>query len=123
MATKGVMDHGRQPMDVIIREKYMSNFHLYLSSSDTEIDCITIKESIITGAIPLISTYGIFKEREGLHFDLGDGSPMAYGNIALKILEIMKDPTLDIFRENLKKSNTIISWNDISARWLQQLPC
>ena len=123
LASKGVMDHGRQPIEVIAREKHMSNFHLYLSNSDSEIDCISIKESIISGAIPLISTYGIFKEREGLHFDLGDGSPMTYGNIALKILEIMKDPTLDIFRENLKKSNTIVSWKDISARWLQQLPC
>ena len=120
LASKGVMDHGRQPAHVIAREKYMSNFHLYLSNAESEIDCISVKESILAGAIPLISTFGIFKEREGLHFDLGDASPVTYGNIALKILEVMKDPTLDIFRENLKKSNTIIPWINISAKWLQE---
>jgi len=120
LASMGVMDHGRQPMDVIIREKYMSNFHLYLSRDESEIDCITIKESIVAGAIPLISTFGIFKEREGLHFDLRDSSPNAYANIAANILEVMKDPTLDVYRETLKKSRTIESWVNISAKWLER---
>ena len=117
LALKGVMDHGRQPVDVIAREKYLSNFHLYLSNSP-EIDCITIRESLITGAIPLITNSGVFKDREGIHFDLGDESPNTFANIALKIVELMRDPSLDAFRETLKKSSTIISWTDIAARWL-----
>ena len=28
LAQPGVMDHDRQPMDMIIREKYLSTFHL-----------------------------------------------------------------------------------------------
>jgi len=120
LASKGVMDHGRQPMNIIAREKYLSNFHIYLSNSEAEIDCITVKESLVTGAIPLISNFGVFMDREGIKFDLGDMSPNTFANIALKIIEIMRDPKLDVFRETLKKSNTIISWIDISAKWLQE---
>ena len=120
LASKGVMDHGRQPMEIIIREKYMSNFHMYLSNSEAEVDCTTIKESLLTGAIPLITTFGIFKDREGIKFNLGDISPNAFANVALKIVEIMKDTKLDVYRETLKKSTTIISWIDIAAKWIQE---
>ena len=120
LASKGVMDHGRQPLDIIVREKYMSNFHIYLSSSEAEIDCITVKESLVTGAIPIISNEGVFKDREGIKFDLGDMSKEAFAKIALKLIEIMRDPKLDVFRETLKKSSTIISWIDIAAKWIQE---
>ena len=120
LASKGVMDHGRQPLEIIARDKYMSNFHLYLSNSEAEIDCITIKESLLTGAIPIISNFGIFKDREGIKFDLGDMSKEVFAKIALKIVEIMRDPKLDVFRDTLKKSNTIISWIDIAAMWIQE---
>ena len=130
LASKGVMDHGRQPVDVIVREKYMSSFHLYLSNAEAEIDCITVKESLVTGAIPILSTAGVFREREGIKFDLGDSSPTVYINIALKIIELMKGQgtgqvqgtgqSLDVFRDTLKKSSTIISWIDISAKWIQE---
>ena len=120
LASKGVMDHGRQPVDIIVREKYLSSFHLYLTNSESEIDCITVKESLLTGAIPLISTFGVFLTREGIKFNLGDMSQNTLANIALKIVELMRDPNLDAYRETLKKSSTIISWIDIAAKWLQE---
>jgi glycosyltransferase involved in cell wall biosynthesis len=120
LGSKGVMDHGRQPVEIIAREKYLSNFHIYLSNSEAEIDCITVKESLVTGAIPIISNFGVFKDREGIKFDLGDMSKEVFAKIALKIVEIMRDPKLDQFRETLKKSSTIISWIDIAAKWIQE---
>jgi hypothetical protein len=120
LAKPGVMDHGRQPMDIIIREKYMSNFHLYLTNSDSEIDCISVKESCITGAIPLLANYGVFKERDGIHYELKDTDPMSYVKIGIEILKIMKDPSIDTFRQKLKGSKNIIRWIDIAAKWLQE---
>jgi glycosyltransferase involved in cell wall biosynthesis len=120
LSSPGVMDHGRQPMDIIIREKHMSNFHLYLTNSDSEIDCITIRESYITGAIPILANHGVFKERDGIHFDLIEDNPMSYVRIALEILKIMKDPNIDTFRQQLKGSKTIIKWIDVAAKWLQE---
>lgn len=122
LASKGVMDHGRQPIDVIVREKYLSSFHLYITNAESEIDCITLKESLVTGAIPLISTFGVFKEREGIKFDLGDMSANTCATIAMKIVELMRDSkdSLDIFRDTLKKSRTIIPWVDIASKWIQE---
>lgn len=120
LASKGVMDHGRQPLDVIVRDKYLSSFHLYLTNSEAEIDCITVKESLVTGTIPLISTFGVFGNREGIKFELGDMSQNVCGNIALKIITLMRDPKLDVYRDTLKKSSSIISWIDIAAKWIQE---
>jgi glycosyltransferase involved in cell wall biosynthesis len=114
----GVMDHGRQPLDLICREKYLSNFHLYISETNTEIDCISIKESLLCGTIPLISNHGIFKERDGIHIDVQKESQITYTQAALKIIEIMRDPGLDIFRQTLKGSKSIISWEAIAKQWL-----
>jgi len=120
LASPGVMDHGRQPLEIIAREKHFSNFHIYLTNSDSEIDCISVRESCVTGAIPLISNHGIFKERSGIHFELNEKNPMSYVEIALKIIELMKSSNLDLLRDTLKVSPTIISWEDISAKWIQE---
>jgi len=119
LARPGVMDHGRQPVEIIAREKYMSNFHLYLTRCD-ESDCITIRESCITGAIPILANYGVFKERDGIHFELKDTNPVSYVTIALEILKIMKDPGIDTFRQQLKGSKNLIRWIDVAAKWLQE---
>jgi len=119
LAKPGVMDHGRQPLEIIVREKYMSNFHLYTTNS-SEIDCISVKESLVAGAIPLISNTSIFKERDGIHFDIDDSNPMSYANVALKALEMMKGP-LDSLRQNLRESKTLESWEDVAIKWLDLL--
>ena len=118
LARPGVMDHGRQPMDMIIREKYLSSFHLYITNSDSEIDCITVRESCVTGAIPILSNHGIFKERDGIHFELNESNPMSYANIALELVKLMKDPTIDTFRKGLKESKNLITWSEVAAKWL-----
>jgi hypothetical protein len=114
----GVMDHGRQSMNLIIREKYMSSFHLYITNTPDEIDCISIRESLVTGCIPLISNFGVFKSREGIHFELKDEIE-CYQNIGAKILEILEqNDKLDMYRDKIKKSPLIISWDNIAKKWL-----
>jgi hypothetical protein len=117
LASPGVMDHGRQSVDIIIREKYMSNFHLYLTNTP-EIDCISIKESLVAGAIPIISSNSVFKDRDGIHIDI-DNTNISYTQAGLKILELMKTPDLDALRKNLRESMTLITWHDIAMMWLE----
>ena len=81
MGQPGVMDHGRRPMDEIIKEKWKSSFHLYITDCEGEIDCISIRESLCTGCIPLISKSGVFDKRDGLHFNL-DKTQQRYQNIS-----------------------------------------
>jgi len=117
----GVMDHGRQPMEMIIREKYMSNFHLYITNTTGEIDCISIRESLVTGCIPLLSNFGVFKERDGIHFDLKDDDK-TYGLIAVKIIQLLKKyDEMNEEREKLKLSSTLVSWEDVSKKWLEYM--
>jgi hypothetical protein len=116
----GIMDHGRQPMNIIIDEKYKSTFHIYINDSISEIDCISIRESLVTGCIPLISTFGVFKERHGLQFNITNKTEEIYKNIALDIVNKMKDINfINDARIALQNSNTIISWEIISNEWLK----
>jgi hypothetical protein len=115
----GVMEHGRQSMDMIIREKYLSTFHLYLSTCDAEIDCISIKESLVAGCIPLISKFGVFAERHGLQFNCDHTNTKLGKIIADEIINKMNDNQfVNDARQQLQKSNTIIDWYDIATQWL-----
>jgi glycosyltransferase involved in cell wall biosynthesis len=120
LSQPGVMDHGRQPLDLIVREKQLSSFHLYLSKSEQEIDCISIRESLVTGCIPILSTFGVFKDREGVHLEVIDKDVKSYQNAAVKILQMMEQQDKLIgYREKIKTSPLIISWENIAKKWLE----
>jgi len=119
LAQPGVMDHGRQPMEIIAREKHLSSFQLYTTNTPIEIDCISIRESLATGCIPIISNFGVFKDREGVHIDVEEGNLKSYQAIALKTLQIMHNGhKLVEYRERIKKSPLLIEWKEIAERWL-----
>jgi glycosyltransferase involved in cell wall biosynthesis len=119
LSQPGVMDHGRQPMDIIIREKYLSSFHLYLSDTEAEIDCISIRESLITGCIPIISKLKVFGERHGIQYIWEPTNKNLGKMIGEDLVTKMYDTkSLDNAREQLKNSNTIISWTDVAQKWL-----
>jgi hypothetical protein len=118
------MDHGRQPMEMIIREKYLSSFHLYLTDTIAEIDCISIRESLATGAIPLISNFGVFKDRAGIHYDIDRKNPDTYRRAAFNLISLIEDTEkLDKIRETNKKSDLLINWTDVSKKWLDICKC
>jgi hypothetical protein len=116
------MDHGRQPMEMIIREKYLSTFHIYLNNSIAEIDCISIKESLITGCIPIISNFGVFKERHGIQYNWEPNNDELCSLIAKDIITKMNDFNLiNNIRNMLMQSSTIIDWYNVSKLWLNKL--
>ena len=116
LAQPGVMDHGRQPIEMIIREKYLSTFHFYISNTEAEIDCISIRESLVAGCIPLISNFGVFKERQGLHFEFDTEKNIKMA--AINIIQLLKNPSkVDEFREKIKSDPTIVDWETIALEW------
>jgi hypothetical protein len=122
LAQPGVMDHGRQPVNIISREKHLSSFQLYVTNTPIEIDCISIRESLATGCIPIISNFGVFQDREGIHFDLDDKDLKSFQSVAIKVLQLLRqqDKLVD-YRENIKKSPLLIDWKDTSEKWLDEL--
>jgi hypothetical protein len=115
MGQPGIMDHGRQPVEVIAREKQKSTFHLYVTDCVGETDCISIRESLVAGCIPLISNSGVFKNRDGLHFSLDNKTPQGYQTIGNGIVNVMKKPDfLELCRKQFKQSKTICSWETVA---------
>ena len=116
----GVIDHGRQSIEMIVREKYMSSFQLYVTNTIAEIDCISIRESLVSGCIPLLSNFGVFMEREGIHFNLVDNDTESMKEIAINIIKIMNDnDKVNILRNVFKKSNTIVDWSNVANKILE----
>ena len=120
LSSKGVMDHGRQPADMIAREKHMSTFHFYITNTEKEIDCISIKESVIAGCIPLLSNFGVFKERLGVHFDINNDTD--YKISAIKIIDLLKHPEkVEALKKSFEECKDISSWTKTSAKWIDVL--
>ena len=120
LSSPGVMDHGRQSMEMVIREKYLSTYHLYITHTRAETDCISIRESLVTGCIPLLSNFGVFAERDGIHYDVLDQNSNII--IAINLIQLLRNPQeVNNYREQFKLSKTIIGWEDISKTWLNYL--
>jgi len=118
MGQPGVMDHGRRPMNEIIAEKWKSSFHLYITDVVSEIDCISIRESLVTGCIPLISKSNVFEKRDGLHFDLTK-TPENYQSIAQGICNLLTKPEfIEMCRKRFKNSDTIVDWKSVAKKWV-----
>lgn len=120
--TQNVCDHGRQPLNVVAWEKHRSTFHLYLSDAPAEIDCISVRESLAAGCIPILLNVGVFKERDGLKLDGSLTDPMASMKMALEIIKLMHDSSaVDAMRAKLQQSRTIVSWKDVASAWLEAM--
>ena len=118
----GVMDHGRQPVHIVNREKHMSTFQLYYTDCVDEVDCISIRESLVAGCIPLISNAGVFMYRDGLQMRWLPDTPEANTQIGESIVGMMNNvPVLDRLREKYKESQTIVSWEQVAKEWLKYM--
>lgn len=115
----GVYEHGRVDLKEIAKEKLKSGFHLYVSNSETEIDCISVRESLLCGSIPVLGNDYVFRERDGIHITGSTTDSTTYKKAASVIIGSIKrgNEYLDKKREELKKSKTIVSWEDVSKKW------
>jgi hypothetical protein len=121
MGQPGVMDHGRKPLETIIEEKYTSSFHIYITNCEAEIDCISIRESLITGCIPIIYDTGVFKERDGIKYsnELNEENCKI---IAEDIVFKMRNQEIIKKCSNaIKTSKTICDWESVAITWLKYI--
>jgi len=125
--TKGVYDHGRVSIDEIIKEKQQSSFHIYLTDSILEIDCISIRESALLGCIPLITPEGVFKERQGMFYKIDRSKSNEirdYEDVANKISNLVNDDASVKKCRQMIKSKVIESepsWKEIADAWLENI--
>ena len=117
LSQAGVVDHGRQNMSEIIKEKHKSTFHLYYSKTAAETDCISIRESNCAGCIPIISQYNVFKERHGIQLPGDPTNQEDNRKVAAYILELLKKPD-DIKNICDDITGKEKSWSDVSKEWV-----
>jgi hypothetical protein len=116
----GVKEHGRVSLEKIAEEKAKSAIHLYVSNSSTEIDCISVRESLLCGSVPVLGNDYVFKERDGLHVKGSTNSDTTYKRAGSVVINLMKDQAeLVTVRDKLRKSDTIISWDEVAKEWLK----
>jgi hypothetical protein len=117
MDQPGVVDHGRVGIDDVVAEKHRSSLHIYFTSSLAEIDCISIRESLVAGCIPVLSAKNLFVERHGLHITLDPDDRRSYTLLAKEILALANRPDLDTLREKIRQSDTIVTWEQVADAW------
>ena len=116
----GVKEYGRVPLKQIAEEKAKSAIQLYVSNCATEIDCISVRESLLCGSVPVIGNDYVFKERDGVHVMGSTKEPSTYKRAATTVIRLLKDPAaLEKKRQDLKKSKTIITWQTMAEEWLK----
>lgn len=120
-ASAGVTDHGRVDIDTILKARQDAAFHLYFTNNLGETDCISTKESVAIGCIPIISDQNVFKERAGYHIPFnGQNEQQIYLNAVPKILELLKmeDDHLELLRQQYKQEERLNNWEEIASEWL-----
>lgn len=117
----GVTDHGRCSVDIIRDAKSKSGFHLYFSKTFAETDCISIKESFASGCIPVLSTYGVFRERNGIHVKGDPSTKEAQENMAKVVACLMQNQdVLEAERKNIA-SIEIQDWEKTAKMWKENI--
>lgn len=122
LSQEGVIDHGRQGRDIVAREKQRAMFHLYPTNCVSEICCISLKESMASGCIPIISDVNIFSTFAGAHikWDVGMSEEDYYKRVGESVLDLLKmsDEELKDLSEAMKKNEMIKSWEQVAKLWI-----
>jgi hypothetical protein len=70
--------------------------------------------------VPVLGNDYVFKERDGVHVNGSTNSDATYKRAATRVINLMKDQTeLLTLRDKLRKSETIISWDEVAKEWLK----
>jgi hypothetical protein len=96
----------------------MSTFCLYLTNNKSEIDCVSIKESLLANCIPIISNSGVFKDMDGIHLDFEDDKQIQMA--AINIINLLKNPNK---LDNYKKQTDFLTIDNekIASYWIKHL--
>lgn len=115
---EGIIDHGMVSHDEIFRAKLESSIHYYIGGI-YEVDCISIKESVMAKCLPVVSNNNVFIERDYcLKVNGGPFDQQTHIDGAKLIIKLLTDN--EFYKESLKivENNSICDWKTIAANWL-----
>lgn len=115
---KNIYDHGRVNLDEIAREKFRSTLHLYICNTPvTETDCISVRESVYAGCVPVVCNEGVFKERYAMKIDKLHTDADIYNVTADRVIQLLTTNRYEL-EEFLKNAPPDLSWDSVAEQWL-----
>ena len=107
-------DHGRVNIKELTEIKFKFPFHLYVSNTVIEIDCLSIRESAQCGCIPIISDKSVFAERQGFHVNGDPQDKDYYENAVDSIIKFISNK--DKVKKTMKKIKykKEMYWDDVA---------
>ena len=96
----------------------MYHLIIYITSiTQSETDCISIRESVCSGCIPILSKYNVFQERVGIHIDGDPRNKEDMKKVARIIANVMNNTEQsNKIRKQLSQINDQ-NWKDIAFAW------
>ena len=118
----GIVHHGRLDVGAVALLKAKCSFQLYYTPTLAEIDCISIRESLVVGCIPILSRVNVFAERHGFHVPNLGFEVKDYVKLAGVVRDLLNQ-NVEENREQLKTSVTVMDWEKTAEAWLEKIQC
>jgi hypothetical protein len=117
-----VFEHGRVGQQALMLAKASSAIHYYGCTFE-EIDCISIRESALVGAVPVTTDYAVFQEKKYCIKVSGNPKlPETQKELASKIIALLQEPHyLEELRSSYAQMAQQETWQRISDKWLERM--
>jgi hypothetical protein len=122
MNQPGVMEHGRVGQAELMAQKSTSTIHYYACTFQ-EIDCISIRESVTVGCIPVTSDHAALREKPYCVRESGNPYQQeTQEKIAYKIVDLLRHPEqLAMMQQEFTLLAEDETWQRIAQQWLSYL--
>jgi glycosyltransferase involved in cell wall biosynthesis len=119
MKQPGIVHQGRVGQGELLQEKSCAAIHYYACTFE-EIDCISVRESVAVGCIPVTSDFSVFAEKSYCIKVPGDPlTQLVQESIAYKVVELLKHPELmERLRLQFKEKMQLETWGNIARQWI-----
>jgi hypothetical protein len=122
--TGQVIDHGKVDIVETFKARWSSSYHIYITEFQ-EIDCLSIRESVVAGCIPIVANHAVFLERPAalVELDLKESVWDQMLGILMKLESdtSMKNLLSKALQKKLQESKLDIDWKDVAQEWSRVL--
>ena len=117
---KDVFEHGKVELVETFKARWSSMYHVYITEFQ-EIDCLSIRESVAAGCIPIVANHAVFKERPAALVDFQDKESVWDQMVGL-IQKLESEPSLkeslrNALQKRLQDEKLDIEWKGVAQEW------
>ncbi len=122
--SKDVFEHGKVELLETIKARWKSSYHVYITEFE-EIDCLSIRESVVAGCIPIVTNHAVFVERPAAIVEWNQKETVWDQMLGIiKKLEseaTVKESLVKALQKKLGDQKLDIEWKDVAQEWSRVL--